>query len=109
VASLSGIPHDAGKASAGNVLFHSETAACFYCHGGDAKGRKDIGAPNLTDNIWLWADVPGSDAAEGKIAAIRNVIAQGLNKGVMPVWAGRLSSEQIKVLTVYVHDLGGGQ
>ena len=109
VASLSGIAHDASKASAGNALFHSETAACFYCHGADAKGRKDIGAPNLTDNIWLWADAPGTEAAEGKIAAIRGVIAQGLNKGVMPAWGGRLSPEQIKVLTVYVHDLGGGQ
>lgn len=109
VASLSGIAHDAAKASMGNALFHSETAACFYCHGTDAKGRKDVGAPNLTDNIWLWADAPDAGAAEGKIAAIRGVIAQGLNKGVMPAWAGRLSPEQIKVLTVYVHDLGGGQ
>ena len=109
VASLSGIGHDATKASAGDVLFHSETAACFYCHGSDAKGRQEIGAPNLTDNIWLWADVPVADAAEGKVAAIRGVIANGLNKGVMPAWAGRLSPEQIKVLTVYVHELGGGQ
>jgi cytochrome c oxidase cbb3-type subunit 3 len=109
VASLSGIEHDAAKASAGNTLFHSETAACYYCHSSDAKGRKDIGAPNLTDNIWLWADVPGSEGAAGKVAAIRGVISSGLNKGVMPAWAGRLSPEQIKVLTVYVHELGGGQ
>ena len=109
VAKLSGIGHDATKAAAGDVLFHSETAACYYCHSSDGKGRKDIGAPNLTDNIWLWANVPASDAAEGKVAAIRGVIANGLNKGVMPAWAGRLSPEQIKVLTVYVHELGGGQ
>jgi cytochrome c oxidase cbb3-type subunit 3 len=109
VASLSGIGHDATKASAGDVLFHSETAACLYCHGSDAKGRQEIGAPNLTDNIWLWADVPVADAAEGKVAVIRGVIGGGLNKGVMPAWAGRLSPEQIKVLTVYVHELGGGQ
>ena len=109
VASLSGIGHDAAKAAAGNTLFHSETAACYYCHGADAKGRKDIGAPNLTDNIWLWANVPAADGAEGKVAAIRGVISNGLNKGVMPAWAGRLSPEQIKVLTVYVHELGGGQ
>jgi len=109
VASLSGIEHDAGKAAAGNVLFHSDTAACYYCHTSEATGRKDMGAPNLTDNIWLWADVPAANAAEGKVAAIRNVISNGLNKGVMPAWAGRLSQEQIKVLTVYVHELGGGQ
>ena len=109
VASLSGIGHDVTKASAGNVLFHSDTAACFYCHAVDAKGRRDIGAPNLTDNIWLWANVPAAQGDAGKVAAIRGVIANGLNKGVMPAWAGRLSAEQIKVLTVYVHELGGGQ
>ena len=109
VASLSGIGHDAAKAAAGNTLFHSETAACYYCHGVDAKGRKEIGSANLTDNIWLWANVPGAEGAEGKVAAIRSVITSGLNKGVMPAWGGRLSPEQIKVLTVYVHELGGGQ
>jgi cytochrome c oxidase cbb3-type subunit 3 len=109
VASLSGIGHDAAKATAGDVLFHSETAACYYCHTAGATGRQDIGAPNLTDNIWLWADVPAAGTAEGKVAAIRRVVANGLNKGVMPAWSGRLSPEQIKVLTVYVHELGGGQ
>ena len=109
VASLSGIEHDAARARAGDALFHSETAACYYCHGADAKGRKEIGAPNLTDKIWLWADVPGADTANGKLAAIRGVIEKGLNKGVMPAWAERLTPEQIKVLTVYVHELGGGQ
>jgi cytochrome c oxidase cbb3-type subunit 3 len=109
VASLSGIGHDTTKASAGDVLFRSETAACYYCHTSDATGRQDMGAPNLTNNIWLWADVPAANTAEGKVAAIRGVIAGGLNKGVMPAWSGRLSPEQIKVLTVYVHELGGGQ
>ena len=109
VASRSGIEHDGAKAAAGDALFHGEAAGCYVCHGSDAKGRKDIGAPNLTDNIWLWADVPAAGAAEGKVAAIRNVITNGLNKGVMPAWSGRLSPEQIKVLTVYVHELGGGQ
>lgn len=109
VAKLSGIGHDGNKAAAGELLFRSETAACYYCHGSDAKGRQDIGAPNLTDNIWLWANVPGAESADAKVAAIRGVIASGLNKGVMPAWAGRLTPEQIKVLTVYVHELGGGQ
>ena len=109
VASLSKIGHDASKAASGKLLFQSDTAACFYCHGVDAKGRKEIGAPNLTDGIWLWADVPAAVDDAGKVSAIRGVIANGLNKGVMPAWAGRLSPEQIKVLTVYVHELGGGQ
>jgi cytochrome c oxidase cbb3-type subunit 3 len=108
VAGLSGIPHDAAKASAGDFLFHSETAACYYCHGVDAKGRKEMGAPSLTDGIWLWAGVAAAPTSEGKVAAIRTVISSGLAKGVMPAWGGRLSPEQIKVLTVYVHDLGGG-
>ena len=109
VASLSGIGHDPTKAAAGDVLFRSETAACYVCHGEDAKGRRELGAPNLTNNIWLWANVPAADTTEGKVAAIRGVIAGGLNKGAMPAWSGRLSPEQIKVLTVYVHELGGGQ
>jgi cytochrome c oxidase cbb3-type subunit 3 len=108
IAGISGNQHDAAKAAGGDALFHSETAACYYCHGADARGRKETGAPNLTDKIWLWATVPGGDA-KGKIAAIRNVIGNGLNKGVMPAWGERLSPEQIKVLTVYVHELGGGQ
>lgn len=109
VASLSGIASDSAKASAGNALFHSETAACYYCHGADAKGRKDIGAPNLTDKVWLWADVPGAESDAARIAAVRKVIAGGLNKGVMPAWEGRLNPEQIRLLTIYVHELGGGR
>jgi cytochrome c oxidase cbb3-type subunit 3 len=109
VASLSKLPHDSAKAAEGDRLFHSETAACFYCHGDNAQGRKEIGAPNLTDKIWLWANVPGSENGSDKVAAIRNVINGGLNKGVMPAWSSRLTQDQIKVLTVYVHQLGGGQ
>jgi cytochrome c oxidase cbb3-type subunit 3 len=109
VAQLSGIAHDADKADAGNRLFTSETAACYYCHGADGKGRQAIGAPNLTDRIWLWAGVPASEEAGEKVAAIRGVIYNGLNRGVMPSFADRLTPEQIKVLTVYVHELGGGQ
>jgi len=108
VASQAGLSNNAAKARAGEVLFQSETAACYYCHASDAKGRKEIGAPNLTDKIWLWANVPAAQGDDAKVAAIRSVIAGGLNKGVMPPWAGRLSPEQIKVLAVYVHELGGG-
>lgn len=109
VLSLSGEPSDAGKAAAGKALFHSHAAACYYCHGGDAKGRTDIGSANLTDKVWVWADVPGAQDATAKLAAVRTVINGGLDRGRMPAWEGRLSQEQIKVLTVYVHQLGGGQ
>ena len=110
VLSLSGEKVDAAEAAAGNALFHSETAAgCYYCHGNDAKGRQVIGAPNLTDKIWLWANVPGAETAAKKIEAVETVIKNGVNKGVMPAWGQRLKPEQIKVLAVYVHELGGGK
>lgn len=109
VLSLSGNAGDAAKVAQGKALFHSQAAACYYCHGDDAKGRKDIGAANLTDKVWLWADVPGAADAAGKVAAVKKVINAGMAKGVMPAWEGRLSPEQIKLLTVYVHELGGGK
>jgi cytochrome c oxidase cbb3-type subunit 3 len=109
VLSLSGNAVDAAKATTGKELFHSQTAACYYCHGDEAKGRKDLGSANLTDKVWLWADVSGAADAAGKLAAVKKVIMGGLDKGVMPSWEGRLTTEQIKLLTVYVHELGGGK
>ncbi len=100
---------DAAKVAKGNELFHSHAAACFYCHGGNAKGRQDIGSANLTDKVWLWANVPGAEGDAAKIDAVRKVIAGGLNKGVMPAWEGRLKPEQIRILSLYVHELGGGK
>ena len=109
VLSLSGNKVDAAKVSKGDQLFHSHAAACFYCHGDNAKGRQDIGSANLTDKVWLWADVPGAADDAAKLAAVKKVIAGGLAKGVMPAWEGRLKPEQIKLLTLYVHELGGGK
>lgn len=109
VLSLSGTPVNQQSAKAGDALFHSDTAACYYCHSDNATGRQELGSANLTDSIWLWADVPGTGAIAQKQAAIKNVISQGLNKGVMPAWKDRLSAEQMKLLTVYVHELGGGK
>jgi cytochrome c oxidase cbb3-type subunit III len=71
---------------------------CANCHGPDGRGRREIGALNLTDAIWLY----GSDRAS---------IIDGLwngRGGVMPAWSGRLDESTIKALTVYVHTLGGG-
>jgi len=108
VLSLSGEQMDAAKIKSGDELFHGK-GVCFSCHGVDGKGNQDIGSANLTDKIWLWADVPAQNSAEKKVAAVKAVIASGLNKGVMPAWNSRLSADQIKLLTVYVHDvLGGG-
>jgi cytochrome c oxidase cbb3-type subunit 3 len=106
VLSLSGEKADAAKVAQGKELFHSNAGACFYCHGDQAKGRQDIGSANLTDKIWLWANVPGAGDDAGKLAAVEQVITAGLAKGVMPAWEGRLKPEQIKLLTVYVRQLG---
>jgi len=109
VLSMSGEPHDEVSAAAGNVLFHSETAACYYCHGAEGKGKELMGSANLTDKIWLWVNIPADKDAITKLNDIKGVIYGGLAKGVMPNWNQRLSPEQIKLLTVYVHDgLGGG-
>jgi len=109
VLSLSGESADAAKAAQGKEIFHSHAGACYYCHGDQAKGRQDIGSANLTDKIWLWADVPGAADQAAKVAAVKRVIQGGLNKGVMPAWEGRLKPEHIRVLTLYVHELGGGK
>ncbi|WP_109016690.1 cytochrome-c oxidase, cbb3-type subunit III [Novimethylophilus kurashikiensis] len=109
VLSLSGEPHNAEAAKAGDAIFHGE-GGCLVCHGPDAKGNQDLGSANLTDKIWLWANVPAQSTPEGKLDEVRKVITAGVSRGKMPTWGGRLSAEQIKVLTVYVHDvLGGGK
>ena len=63
------------------------------------KGNQELGAPNLTDGIWLF----GSDEA-----TIIEVITKSRG-GVMPAWAGRLDPITIKALAYYVHSLGGGE
>lgn len=69
------------------------------CHGEDAKGNPELGAPNLTDKIWLY----GSDEA-----TIIETVTNG-RAGVMPSWEGRLDEGTIKAMAVYVHSLGGGK
>ncbi|MGA2996239.1 cytochrome-c oxidase, cbb3-type subunit III [Bradyrhizobium sp.] len=97
VRSLSGLSTEPGfKAAAGAKIFEENCAAC---HGKDGKGNQEMGAPNLTDQIWLY----GSDEA-----AIVETITNG-RAGVMPAWTGRLDPVTIKALTVYVHSLGGGK
>ncbi len=94
---LSGLPtrKDADLA-AGQKLFAEN---CASCHGDLGKGNVELGAPNLTDKIWLY----GSDEA-----TIIETVTNG-RAGVMPAWGGRLDPATIKAITVYVHSLGGGQ
>jgi cytochrome c oxidase cbb3-type subunit 3 len=97
VRSLSGLPTRQGyDASAGAKIFAEN---CVACHGDNAKGNPDVGAPNLTDKIWLY----GSDEA-----TIVETVTNG-RAGVMPAWDGRLDPTTIKAMAVYVHSLGGGK
>jgi cytochrome c oxidase cbb3-type subunit 3 len=80
----------------GAALFE---ANCAVCHGPAGKGTRELGAPNLTDGIWLY----GGD----REALIRTVTDS--RKGVMPAWSHVLDPVTIKMLAVYVHALGGGE
>jgi cytochrome c oxidase cbb3-type subunit 3 len=97
VRSLSALPTKPGAdLAAGEKIFVEN---CVACHGDNAKGNQELGAPNLTDKIWLY----GSDEA-----SIIETITNGRG-GVMPAWTGRLDPATIKAMAVYVHSLGGGK
>ena len=91
VLSLSNSPHNAVAAQLGKAKF----GACAACHGPEGKGNQALGAPNLTDKVWLhgWGE-------EAIIATITN----GRNN-LMPPQASRLSPEQVHVLGAYVWSL----
>jgi len=94
VLSLSGSPHDNISAQLGRSKF----STCAACHGVDGKGNPALGAPNLTDKVWLhgWGE-----------QAIVAMVNEGKNN-VMPAQGGRLSAEQIRVLAAYVLSLSQG-
>ena len=72
---------------------------CAACHGATGEGNRSLGAPNLTDAIWLYG---------GDEATIRESIANS-RRGVMPRWGHRLDPVTIRMLAAYVHSLGGGE
>ncbi|QDO99431.1 cytochrome-c oxidase, cbb3-type subunit III [Ferrovibrio terrae] len=76
----------------GKVVFD---ANCVACHGDDAKGKRDVGAPDLTDAFWIY----GSD-----LQGIYSTIYDG-RQGQMPGWENRLSPLERKILTLYLLDL----
>jgi len=96
VLQISGQEHDGAAATRGEAVFAEQ---CVACHGPQARGQQDLGAPNLTDAIWLYG---------GDRATLLRTIAAG-RKGVMPAWQGILDPNTLKMLTVYVHSLGGGE
>lgn len=72
---------------------------CAVCHGADGKGTRVLGAPNLTDGLWLY----GGDAE-----TIRETVWNS-RQGVMPRWDDKLDKATIRMLATYVHSLGGGE
>ena len=97
VRALSGLSTRPGYDAAAGAKIFAEN--CAACHGDNGKGNAELGAPDLTDKIWLY----GSDEA-----TIIEGLTNGRN-GVMPAWVGRLDPVTVKSLSVYVHTLGGGQ
>ena len=93
---LSGREKQSTAARRGAALFE---ANCTVCHGPDAKGNRELGAPNLTDAISLY----GLDRA-----ALTETITNA-RYGVMPRWGQRLDPATIRMLAAYVHSLGGGE
>lgn len=96
VQTLSGQTAPADAAARGAQIFADNCAAC---HGEKGTGNQDVGAPNLSDHIWLY----GGD---------RETLLQTVTyarQGSMPSWGQRLDPTTIKMLAVYVYSLGGGK
>lgn len=96
VLALSGQDADAARAAGGKAVFAEQ---CVACHGEDGKGNAELGAPNLTDSIWLYG---------GDRAALTETV-NNARFGIMPAWGLKLDETTLKQLAVYVHALGGGQ
>ncbi len=96
VLSLSQEGRDAEAVAKGKEIFAAECAAC---HGDNAKGNRELGAPNLTDAIWFYG---------GDKETIVKTITNG-RANVMPSWDHRLDDSVIRQISLYVHSLGGGE
>lgn len=80
----------------GHAIFQQN---CASCHGSEGKGLPEFGAPNLSDAIWLY----GGERKDVFYSVYNS------RKGVMPAWSKRLDPETLRQLTIYVHQLGGGE
>jgi cytochrome c oxidase cbb3-type subunit 3 len=95
VVSLSGGGEaDPERLAAGETLFVDN---CSACHGEDAKGIREMGAPDLTDDIWLYG---------GDTDALFHTVHDG-RQGWMPAWEGRMSLADRKIMTLYLQQLAG--
>jgi cytochrome c oxidase cbb3-type subunit 3 len=96
VLKLSGQDHDAAAAVQGMTVF---TDNCAACHMEDGTGDRTQGAPNLVDAVWLYGN--------SREAITESVFYARF--GVMPDWSERLSEDEIRAVSFYVHSLGGGE
>ena len=96
VRTLSGAEKPGAASQRGAALF---AVNCAACHGAGGKGNRTLGAPNLTDKIWLYG---------GDRASIAETITNA-RYGIMPAWGQRLDPVTVKMLAAYVHSLGGGE
>lgn len=91
-----GVPNDAGLVAAGAEVFADNCAAC---HGDTGMGDRGQGAPNLADAIWLYG---------GDYDTLVETVTYS-RYGVMPPWIDRLSEAEVRAVSLYVHQLGGGE
>lgn len=84
------------RIEAGREVF---ATTCAACHGENAEGNREVGAPNLADARWVY----GGD--------LQTIVASvhGGRQGHMPTWDERMTDAEIRTLSLYVHDLGTGQ
>ena len=100
VAYVRSLAADAGEVAdvesikAGKEIF---AANCVSCHGEDAKGKQDVGAPDLTDKTWIYG---------GDLDSVYSSVYSG-RQGHMPHWQNRLTPAEIKLLALYVDTLEG--
>ena len=87
---------DLAKTLPGKALYKEY---CVDCHGAGGMGNQELGAPKLSDGIWLH---------EGGKPVVVDVITNS-RSGMMPAWVNRLDAVTVKQLAVYVHSLGGGK
>jgi cytochrome c oxidase cbb3-type subunit 3 len=99
VRSLSGQELGAGEKAmlaAGREVY---AANCASCHGDTGHGKRDVGAPDLTDSVWIYG---------GDLQSVYASVYAG-RQGYMPHWSARLSPTDIKILALYVGTLGKGK
>ena len=94
VLSLSGQAHDSLRSARGEAHFKT---VCVACHGADGKGNRALGAPNLTDGIWLHGS--------GEYAIAEQISKGRMNQ--MPAHKDILTPAKIHLLTAYVLSLSG--